>query len=120
MFVNTHFYAEVTSQDAGFRAGLNVLLTSESLKWKIVIGDAMFDPKEDIGTGLSTWAFGLALASYLLGLYGLAIPALICGHIHLSKTPRGPGNQRGIAIAGLVMGYMALVVYAGNFVPASF
>ena len=120
MFVNTHIYAEVTSQDAGFRAGLNVLLTSEGLKLKIVIGDVMFDPKEDIGTGLSTWAFGLALASYLLGLYGLAIPALICGHIHLSKTPRGPGNQRGIAIAGLVMGYMALVVYAGNFVPASF
>ena len=75
--------------------------------------------KEELGNSLATWAFGLALASYLFGFYGLALPSLICGHIHLSKTPRGPGNQRGIAIAGLVMGYSSLVVYASHLVSAA-
>lgn len=75
--------------------------------------------EQDVGKGLAAWAFGLALASYLFGFYGLALPSLICGHIHLSKTPRGPGNQRGIAIAGLVMGYASLVVYANYLVSAA-
>lgn len=57
---------------------------------------------------------GVALASLLLGLgtfltFGFtAIPAVICGHIALAQVERGTSNQRGWAVTGLVLGYLAI------------
>jgi len=62
---------------------------------------------------------GLAIASLVLGISSFAclgplcgIPAIITGHIALSKTrggPHAPGGM-GMAIAGLVLGYANILV----------
>jgi hypothetical protein len=60
---------------------------------------------------------GLAIASLVLGLLtplccGLftGIPAIICGHISLSKISKNPNLQgKGMAIAGLVLGYVGTI-----------
>ena len=63
---------------------------------------------------------GLAVASLVLGIVGLVffcisilpgLPAVVCGHLALSKIKRS-GNTlygRGMAIAGLCMGYIAIL-----------
>lgn len=55
---------------------------------------------------------GLAIASLILGLCGLGVPAVVCGHIALSQIRRSGGVQegRGIAIGGLVAGYIAIAL----------
>jgi hypothetical protein len=60
---------------------------------------------------------GLAIASLVLGLLTLlccgvftGIPAIICGHISLLKVSRNPNLQgKGMAIAGLVLGYVGTI-----------
>lgn len=57
---------------------------------------------------------GTALASLLLGLatfvtFGATgIPAVICGHIALTQVKAGTSNQKGWAVTGLVLGYLAV------------
>lgn len=60
---------------------------------------------------------GLAIASLVCGIIGLTscmfipgIPAIICGHMAMGRTHPVTGNQggRGLAIAGLVMGYLCV------------
>jgi len=62
-------------------------------------------------------ANGLAIASLVLGIAGLAtchcltaVPGVILGHIALSQIRRSAGGQtgRGLAIGGLVTGYIAV------------
>lgn len=71
---------------------------------------------------------GLAIASLVCGLGGFAtcfftaIPAVICGHLALREIRRDSQvDGRGMAIAGLVIGYLILVgtvLYALFFVVA--
>lgn len=56
---------------------------------------------------------GLAIASLVCGICGFilgltVIPALITGHIALSKIKKSGGiiHGRGMAIAGLILGYI--------------
>jgi hypothetical protein len=60
---------------------------------------------------------GLAIASLVLGIVGLAtchcltaVPGVILGHIALSQIRRSAGGQtgRGLAVGGLVTGYIAV------------
>lgn len=62
---------------------------------------------------------GIALASLILGILGLillgplgSIPAVICGHIGLSNIKKNPDTLQGdgLAIAGLVMGYLQIAL----------
>ena len=62
---------------------------------------------------------GVAVASMVLGILGLtflgllgAVPAIICGHIALSSIGKSDGalGGNGMAIAGLVTGYLALAI----------
>ncbi len=62
---------------------------------------------------------GLAIASLVLGILSLVcvgpfagIPAIICGHIARARTRRFPAvyGGAGFALAGLIMGYIGLVV----------
>jgi len=65
---------------------------------------------------------GLAVASLVCGIMSLVtcmflpgIPAVICGHLalnHLSR-PAVRMTGRGMAVAGLVMGYLSIAVLAG-------
>jgi len=61
----------------------------------------------------------LAISSLILGCLGFllgitALPAVICGHMSLGHIKRAAGSLtgRGMAIAGIVMGYLALIVLA--------
>ena len=61
---------------------------------------------------------GLAIASLVCGICGfilgplIGIPALITGHIALSKIKKSGGiiHGRGMAIAGLILGYISIVL----------
>ncbi len=60
---------------------------------------------------LSTWALVLGILS-LVGCSFLAgIPAVICGHVGLGRIKRDPSlDGRGGAIAGLITGYISVLV----------
>jgi hypothetical protein len=61
---------------------------------------------------IAVWSLVLAVLSFLCGWLFTAIPAVICGHIAWSKIPKSGGALRGkgIAAAGLVLGYIGLVL----------
>src|SRR5206468_10586341 len=58
------------------------------------------------------WSLVLAILSFTCGSLLTAIPAVICGHVALSKIRKSGGALRGkrIATAGLILGYLALVL----------
>src|SRR6266446_8908488 len=60
------------------------------------------------------WSLVLAILSFTCGWLFTAIPAVICGHIARSKIRKSGGALRGkgIATAGLILGYIALVIGA--------
>jgi hypothetical protein len=62
---------------------------------------------------LAIWSICLSVAG--LSCYGLtAIGGVICGHMALSALKRKPTFQgRGLAIAGLIVGYLMLLVLVG-------
>jgi hypothetical protein len=73
---------------------------------------------------------GMAIASLVLGVLGIllsvltAIPAVVCGHVALSKIRRSAGRLTGggFAIAGLVLGYVwigfGLLILPAVMIPA--
>jgi len=68
-------------------------------------------------TGSTPKKKGLAIASFVCGLIGgwastVSIPAVICGHMALSKIKKDPNTYagKGLAIAGLVFGYLGLIL----------
>jgi len=58
------------------------------------------------------WSLILAVLSFTCGWLFTAIPAVICGHIARAKIRKSGGalGGRGIATAGLILGYIALVL----------
>src|SRR5207249_480625 len=58
------------------------------------------------------WSLVLAILSFTCGWLFTAIPAVICGHIARSKIRKSGGalGGMGIATAGLILGYIALVL----------
>ncbi len=65
---------------------------------------------------------GLAITSMVCGILGLVtclmlpgIPAVICGHLALNRMadPSVRLGGRGMAIAGLIMGYLSVLVMVG-------
>lgn len=51
----------------------------------------------------------LAIVSLVLAFF-VSLGAVICGHIALGQIKRTGEGGRGLAIAGLVLGYLGLVV----------
>ena len=63
-------------------------------------------------SALAIWSLGLGILGILIGLYLIfPIAAVICGHKALSRLKKDAGRLtgRGMAIAGLVLGYLAIV-----------
>ncbi|HZE39049.1 MAG TPA: DUF4190 domain-containing protein [Stackebrandtia sp.] len=60
---------------------------------------------------------GLGIAALILGILGVvsciacAIPAIICGHMGVKKADRGEADNRGMALAGLICGYVGLALW---------
>ena len=64
---------------------------------------------------------GLAIASLICGIVGLficfflpSIPAVICGHMALNQISQSGTRVegRGLAISGLILGYLSIVIFA--------
>ena len=80
------------------------------------IGDNL--PGATVTNPSVTRTSGLAIWSLVLGILALptagltAIPAVICGHLSLGKIKRSAGAQSGggLAIAGLVTGYLGFCI----------
>ena len=53
---------------------------------------------------------GLAIASFVTSLFGLTILAVIFGHVAKSQIARTGQGGGGLATAGLVIGYIFLVI----------
>ncbi len=75
-------------------------------------------------------ASGLAIASLVLGIISVlgscitGIPAIICGHLALSKIKKSAGQIGGfgLALTGLILGYIFTafaIIYAGLAVPTA-
>lgn len=61
---------------------------------------------------VAIWSLILAVLSFTCGWLFTAIPAVICGHIARAKIRKSSGvlGGKGIATAGLILGYIALVL----------
>src|SRR5947208_17155169 len=61
---------------------------------------------------VAIWSLILAVLSFTCGWLFTAIPAVICGHIARAEIRKSGGalGGKGIATAGLVLGYIALVL----------
>ena len=61
---------------------------------------------------VAIWSLILAVLSFTCGWLFTAIPAVICGHIARAKIRKSGGalGGKGIATAGLILGYIALVL----------
>jgi hypothetical protein len=61
---------------------------------------------------IAIWSLILAVLSFTCGWLFTSIPAVICGHIARSKIRRSGDalGGKGIATAGLILGYIALVL----------
>jgi hypothetical protein len=49
---------------------------------------------------------GLAIASLVLGILGVSILAIIFGFVALSQVKKGKRGGRGLAISGVVLGFV--------------
>lgn len=58
---------------------------------------------------------GLAIASFVTSLFGLTILAIIFGHVAKGQISRTGQGGSGLATAGLVIGYIFLVIQAFLF-----
>ncbi len=73
----------------------------------------VFHPRP--ATPSSGWAIAalvLGVVSVMGGFCLFAVPciaAVVCGHVGLADTKHGMKSGRGMAIAGLIMGYLCLV-----------
>jgi Na+-driven multidrug efflux pump len=62
-------------------------------------------------------ASGLSIASLICGIasvvcFGIlaGIPAIVTGHLAMGKVKRGEAGGRGLALAGLIMGYISIAL----------
>ncbi len=51
----------------------------------------------------------LAIVSLVLSILWISIPGVVCGHIALNQIKKTGESGRGLAIAGLVVGYIGIV-----------
>ena len=63
-------------------------------------------------TPAAIWSLVLAVLFFVGGWLFTAIPAVICGHVACSKIRKSGGvvGGKGIAIAGLILGYIGLAL----------
>lgn len=61
---------------------------------------------------LAIWSFVMGMLSLVCCGFILGIPAVICGHLALSKLQKEPQLRgKGLATAGLIIGYVAIAFW---------
>ena len=74
------------------------------------------NPVQNSGLAIASMVCGIAgyLTCYFVGILG--IPAVICGHMALSRINSSPVPLagRGMAIAGLILGYLGILITLGG------
>jgi hypothetical protein len=68
-------------------------------------------PRQD--TALATGALVCSILGFCSGI--TAIAGLVMGHIALSKTNRGEAGGRGMATAAVIVGYVVIALWVGFF-----
>jgi hypothetical protein len=68
-------------------------------------------PRQD--NALATGALVCSILGFCSGI--TAIAGLVMGHIALSKTNRGEGGGRGVATAAVIVGYVVIALWVGFF-----
>jgi hypothetical protein len=79
------------------------------------------NPAEPKNSALAIWSLALGILSLICCSIFAAIPGVICGHMALSRIKSSGGALlgRGMAISGLVTGYIG-VAWAIIFIPLMF
>lgn len=67
-------------------------------------------------TTLATVSMVFGILSIVCGGIFAAIPAVICGHIAMGKIKRGEADGKGMATAGLIMGYVSVALTIVAFI----
>jgi len=70
-------------------------------------------PLQQSKSALTIWSFVLSLLGLLCFSLAGSIPAILCGHRVLSRIRRGDiaANNRGLAVASLIIGYAGAVIH---------
>lgn len=55
----------------------------------------------------------LAIVALVLGIFGGGVLAIPVGHVALNQIRQSGESGRGLAVAGLVLGYLSLIVIVG-------
>jgi hypothetical protein len=104
-----------TSSSAQKETTSNVLLAEQKSNGRQQEAPSTLSPSVDMPQ--KSKRNGLAIASLVCAIIGgyastLSIPAVICGHIALHKIKQAPNvyTGKGLAIAGLIIGYAGLIL----------
>ena len=62
----------------------------------------------------------MAVLSLVFGLFGSGIIAVILGHVAHGQIRRTGERGSGLATAGLILGYLAVVIYIGLIIAYGF
>ncbi|MDN4473307.1 DUF4190 domain-containing protein [Demequina zhanjiangensis] len=65
------------------------------------------NPTEKNWMGIT--ALALSLAALVAGILA-SIPAVVFGHLGLSAVKKGEANNRGLALAGVILGYIGIAL----------
>lgn len=68
-----------------------------------------FGPRPDEKNSLGGWALGLGIASLVCCSIFTGIPAMIVGYLGMQAANEGRATNKGMSIAGIVMGALSIV-----------
>jgi hypothetical protein len=114
-------------------AALSAPMVSQGGGAPVAVGYPQLAAYQHVGIGVMPMS-GMCVASMVMGIIALVsflgcplvvilgIPGAICGHMGLAEIKRSGNNMQGtgMAIAGLIMNYLAIAIFAVFFLLFAF